>query len=99
MTSTGITKLSESLTGRFEVNYFPHWTYRECQKCFKATPKDYAIVGGYPKSYDLIEDQDWLDLVQEDVHDVLKGTVLESAPIVRVSAKNGAAIYQKGMDS
>ncbi len=38
---------------------------------------------------DLIDDQDWLDLVQEDVHDVLKGTVLESAPIVRVSAKNG----------
>ncbi len=41
---------------------------------------------------DLIEDQDWLDLVEEDVRQVLTGTVLEDAPLVRVSAKNGEGI-------
>jgi selenocysteine-specific elongation factor len=38
---------------------------------------------------DLIDDPDWLDLVEEDVREVLAGTVLENAPILRVSAKNG----------
>jgi selenocysteine-specific elongation factor len=38
---------------------------------------------------DLIDDPDWLDLVEEDVREVLVGTVLESVPILRVSAKNG----------
>lgn len=41
---------------------------------------------------DLIEDQDWLDLVEEDVRQVLTGTILEDAPLVRVSAKNGEGI-------
>jgi selenocysteine-specific elongation factor len=41
---------------------------------------------------DLIEDQDWLDLVEEDVRQVLIGTVLKDAPLVRVSAKNGEGI-------
>jgi len=38
---------------------------------------------------DLIDDPDWLDLIEEDVREVLLGTVLESVPVVRVSAKNG----------
>jgi selenocysteine-specific elongation factor len=41
---------------------------------------------------DLIEDQDWLDLVEEEVRQVLTGTILEHAPIVRVSAKTGQNI-------
>jgi selenocysteine-specific elongation factor len=41
---------------------------------------------------DLIEDQDWLDLVEDDVREVLKGTVLEKASIVRVSAKSGQGV-------
>ena len=36
---------------------------------------------------DLIDDPDWLDLVEEDVRAAMRGTVLESAPIVRVSAR------------
>jgi selenocysteine-specific elongation factor len=38
---------------------------------------------------DLIDDPDWLDLVEEELRQVLAGTVLEHAPIVRVSAKTG----------
>ena len=41
---------------------------------------------------DLVEDLDWLDLVEADLRDTLAGTVLESAPIVRVSAKTGHGI-------
>lgn len=41
---------------------------------------------------DLIEDADWLDLVEEDLREALKGTILEKAPIVRVSAKTGQGI-------
>jgi len=38
---------------------------------------------------DLVEDEDWLDLVEEELRQVLHGTVLQDAPIVRVSAKTG----------
>jgi len=36
---------------------------------------------------DLIDDPDWLDLVEEEIHSALQHTVLEHAPIVRVSAR------------
>lgn len=41
---------------------------------------------------DLVDDPDWLDLVETDLMETLAGTVLDSAPIVRVSAKNGQGI-------
>lgn len=41
---------------------------------------------------DLVDDPDWLDLVEMDVHDAVKGTVLEHARIVRVSAYTKAGI-------
>src|SRR5512136_651917 len=36
---------------------------------------------------DMIDDPEWLDLVESDVRGVLAGTVLASAPIVRVSSR------------
>src|SRR3989338_6471039 len=44
--------LSESLTGRFEVSFFPHWLFPECRKIFGATLEEYIRIGGYPKAYD-----------------------------------------------
>lgn len=46
---------------------------------------------------DLVDDNDgarsdWLDLVEEDLHQVFSGTVLDCAPIVRVSARTGEGI-------
>ncbi len=41
---------------------------------------------------DLIDDEDWLDLVETDLRQVLIETVLENAPIVRVSARTHAGI-------
>lgn len=37
---------------------------------------------------DLAPDSEWLELIEGDVHRALLGTVLENAPLVRVSARN-----------
>ncbi len=41
---------------------------------------------------DLVKDPEWLDLVEADLQDALTGTVLENAPIVRVSARSGEGL-------
>ena len=43
---------------------------------------------------DMIDDPDWLDLVEADVLQTLQGSVLDGAPVVRVSARSGAGIAQ-----
>lgn len=43
---------------------------------------------------DLAESDEWLELIQSDVRDVLQGTVLAGAPIVPVSARTGANLPQ-----
>jgi selenocysteine-specific elongation factor len=42
---------------------------------------------------DLVEDSDWLELVQEDIHEFLQGTFLASAEIVPVSAATGEGMF------
>jgi selenocysteine-specific elongation factor len=41
---------------------------------------------------DLVSDEEWLDLVEEEVSQALAGTVLGGARIVRVSARTGAGV-------
>jgi selenocysteine-specific elongation factor len=41
---------------------------------------------------DLVEDEEWLDLVTADVIETLEGTCLEGAPIVPVSARKGIGL-------
>jgi selenocysteine-specific elongation factor len=41
---------------------------------------------------DRAEDEDWLDLVELDVHDLLGATRFAAAPVVRVSAATGAGL-------
>jgi selenocysteine-specific elongation factor len=41
---------------------------------------------------DMVDDPDWLDLVEMDLRQTLHGTVLEEAPIIRVSGRTGAGI-------
>jgi len=41
---------------------------------------------------DLIDDPEWINLVEEDIRQVLRGTGLESAPLVRVSARTGEGL-------
>ena len=39
---------------------------------------------------DLVDDPDWLDLVETDVRQTLQGTILADAPVVRVSSRSKA---------
>ena len=41
---------------------------------------------------DLVEDEEWLDLVEEEVREALAGTFLEGAPFFRVSAQTGKGL-------
>ena len=41
---------------------------------------------------DMVPDEDWLDLVEADLLDVLEGTVLDGAAIVRCSARSGLGL-------
>jgi selenocysteine-specific elongation factor len=43
---------------------------------------------------DLAPDEGWLDLLETDIRATLTGTVLDDAPIVRVSAKNNSGFDQ-----
>jgi selenocysteine-specific elongation factor len=43
---------------------------------------------------DMAEDEDWLDLVEADLLDVLEDTVLDGAPVVRCSARTGEGLEQ-----
>lgn len=43
---------------------------------------------------DLIDDTEWLELIELDIHEILVGTRLEGAPIVRVSAQTGEGLDQ-----
>ncbi len=43
---------------------------------------------------DLIDDPEWLDLIELDVQEILVGTRLEGAPIIRVSAQTGEGLDQ-----
>jgi len=48
--------LSESLTGRFETHFFPHWTFGEVQLLHPITVEQYLRFGGYPKAYAFLDD-------------------------------------------
>jgi len=43
---------------------------------------------------DLVSDQEWIDLVEEDVRGVVGDTVFNDAPIIQVSAKTGQGIAE-----
>ncbi len=46
---------------------------------------------------DMADDPDWLDMIELDVRQAVQGTVLEDAPILRVSARSGAGLPELKM--
>lgn len=55
-----------------------------------AVPAALAVI----TKIDLVDEPDWLDLVELDVHELLEGTQLAGAPVVRVSAATGAGLAE-----
>ena len=49
--------LSESLFGRFEMNYLGHWSFAEMHEAFDIDEEQYIWFGGYPGAVDLISDE------------------------------------------
>jgi hypothetical protein len=49
--------LTESLTGRFENIYVPHWSYSEMQELHDVSLNEYIFYGGYPGA--AIYRKDW----------------------------------------
>jgi len=49
--------LSESLMGRFELLYSPHWSLAECKEAFGYSLDDFLFFGGYPGAAPLIKDE------------------------------------------
>lgn len=43
---------------------------------------------------DLVDDPEWLPLIEDEIRQKIKGTVLETAPIIRVSAKTGEGLEE-----
>ena len=50
--------LSESLMGRFEILFSPHWNYVECKEAFGYSLDDFLFFGGYPGAATLIKDEE-----------------------------------------
>lgn len=58
--------LTESLAGRFEAMYLPHWSFTEMHEAFGWKVEQYAWFGGYPGSAALIEEEDrWKRYVRD----------------------------------
>ena len=49
--------LTESLQGRFELIYVPHWSFSEMKKAFGFTLDEYIYFGGYPGAANLIKNE------------------------------------------
>lgn len=49
--------LSESLAGRFESMFIPHWSYKEMHEAFGWTVNQYIWYGGYPGAAELTTDE------------------------------------------
>jgi len=62
------TGLSESLAGRFEVIYLPHWSFTEMKDAFGFTLDEYIWFGGYPGPADLITDESrWKEYIRQSL--------------------------------
>ncbi len=77
--------LTESLTGRFEVNRHSHWSYEECKDFFKYSFKDYLYYGGYPGAAKIRKDhQRWHAYIRDSIIEtVISKDILLMNPVTK----------------
>ncbi len=57
--------LTESLAGRFESIFIPHWSFAEMHEAFGWSVEEYIWFGGYPGAAELVQDEvRWKNYVQ-----------------------------------
>ena len=82
--------LSESLAGRFEILYLPHWTFSEMRAAFRFSLERYVFYGGYPGAAPLVrEPARWLRYIRDSLiettlsRDVLLLTRIDKPALLR----------------
>lgn len=75
--------MTESLAGRLEVIYVPHWDYHESKELVDLSLESYLRFGGYPKSYDFLDDIDrWQNYLTSSIIDrVIDKDILQYAAV------------------
>jgi len=60
--------MTESLAGRFETTYIPHWSYVEMRDAFGFSLEQYIWFGAYPGAAALIKNRErWLDYIRNSL--------------------------------
>ncbi|GHT71385.1 ATPase AAA [Bacteroidia bacterium] len=82
--------LTESLAGRFETIYIPHWSYNEMREAFGWSLEQYIWYGSYPGSAELVNDQiRWNDYIRNSLietsisRDIVMLTKIEKPALLR----------------
>lgn len=88
---------TESLAGRFEQTYMPHWTYSELKEAFGITPEQYVYFGAYPGSMGFFNDEvRWAEYIRNALiettitKDVLMMTRIDKPALLRRMFELGA---------
>lgn len=73
----------ESLAGRFEQHFVPHWSFSECRAAFRWSLEQWIYFGGYPGAAAFARDQArWRSFVSDSlIEAVLSRDVLQMAPV------------------
>jgi len=59
---------SESLAGRFDRHFCPHWTFAECREAFGWDLEKWVFFGGYPGAAPLVDDlPSWRKYVRDAI--------------------------------
>lgn len=82
--------LTESLTGRFQLNQAFHWNFAESNEAYGLTFQEYLKFGGYPGSYPFIKKSGWVDYVKNSII----ATVIEKDILQFQTVKNPALFRQ-----
>lgn len=75
----------ESLAGRFEIHFCPHWSYGECKKAFGWTLDQWIYFGGYPEGGKLASDHErWSQYILHSlIESVLSKDVLQMTSVLK----------------
>lgn len=82
--------LTESMAGRFELNYLGHWSFLEMHEAFGWDHQQYVWFGGYPGSAGLIEEESrWKRYISDSIietsvsKDILMLTRIDKPALMR----------------
>jgi len=82
--------LTESMAGRFEVLYIPHWSFMECKDAFDLSLDEYFYFGGYPGSLKYRYDEErFLSYIQDSIiepvvtRDILSQFIVHKPALLR----------------